>query len=67
MSRSRLYYRKNPESVVIEKDGKVVTSYRNAEELVETHMKGMLAKDQQASKKIREMIKKARPTDALNR
>ena len=50
---------------MIEKDGKPIATYRSAEELVETHIKGLLAKDQLDTKRIRDLIQKYRPTDSV--
>ena len=58
---TRIFYRDSPEEVVVTLDGKEVATYRSREELVETHIKGMLAIDQQDSKRVRELLKIYRP------
>ena len=40
---SRVFYRDDPKSVVLEKNGKEVLCYKSVEELVEAHIKGLLA------------------------
>ena len=42
---SRLFYRKTPEEVVVQHNGLEIARYRNTKELVEVHMKGMIAID----------------------
>jgi len=51
--RSRVFYRESPKEVVVVRDGKEIARYRSPEELVEVHMKGMVALDQQAAEKLR--------------
>lgn len=60
-SDTRIFYRESPNEVVVVKDGKEVASYRSKEELVETHIKGLLAKDQQDAGRVRELMRKYRP------
>ena len=50
---SRVYYRTSPDGVVVEKDGSELAVYRSTDALIETHIKGMLAKDRQDTRKIR--------------
>jgi HEPN domain-containing protein len=61
--KTRIFYRAEPEAVVVEKDGKEVAAYRNADELVEVHIKGLLAKNKQDSKRVRDLLRKYRPDD----
>lgn len=60
--KARVYYRTNPPEVVLQKDGKDVLSYKTVEELVETHIKGLLASPEQDSRIILELRKKYRPS-----
>jgi ribosomal protein L13 len=55
--RARVYYRKSPKGVVVERDGKILAVYRSPEEMVEVHIKGLLASDQQDTRRIRELYK----------
>ena len=50
---------------MIEKDGVQVASYKSTEELIETHIKGLLAIDRQDTEKIRQILNKYRPTDSI--
>ena len=50
--RSRLFYRESPREVVVHHDGREIARYCSAEELVEVHIKGMMASDEQAAKQI---------------
>ena len=60
-SGTRIFYRESPSEVVVLKDGREVATYRSKEELVETHIKGLLAIDQQDTRKVRELLRKYRP------
>ncbi len=62
---SRVYYRTSPDGVVVEKDGSELAVYRSTDALIETHIKGMLAKDRQDTRKIREGRRSYRPSDAI--
>lgn len=64
---SRVYYRKAPSGVVVVKDNAELAVYRSTDELIETHIKGMLAKDRQDTRKIREILRNYRPSDAITR
>ena len=50
--RSRVFYRESPREVLVHLDGREIARYRSAEELVEVHIKGMMASDEQAAKQI---------------
>ncbi len=63
MPRSRIYYRQDPPGVVLERNGIEIAVYNNTEELVETHIKGILAGDHQDTKVIRELLRKYRPSE----
>lgn len=63
---SRIYYRTSPDGVVVVKDGAELAVYRSTDELIETHIKGILAKDQQDTTKIREILRSYRPSDAIS-
>lgn len=60
MSDTRIFYRESPNEVVVLKNGREVATYRSPEELIETHIKGMLAIDQQDASKVRELLRKYR-------
>jgi hypothetical protein len=62
---SRIYYQTSPDGVVVIKDGRQLAVYRSSDELIETHIKGILAKDQQDIRKIREILRSYRPSDAI--
>ncbi len=62
---SRVYYRTSPDGVVVEKDGSELAVYRSTDALIETHIKGMLAKDRQDTRKIRAGLRSSRPSDAI--
>lgn len=61
-SHSRIYYRQDPPAVVLERNGITVAEYRNTEELIETHIKGIMARDHKDARKIRELLRKYRPS-----
>ena len=62
---SRVYYRTSPDGVVVVKDNAELAVYKSTDELVETHIKGMLAKDQQDTRKVREILRSYRPSDVI--
>ena len=64
---SRVYYRTSPDGVVVVKDDAELAVYRSTEELIETHIKGMLAKDRQDTRKVREILRSYRPSDVITR
>jgi ribosomal protein L13 len=66
-SASRVYYRTSPDGVVVVKDGAELAVYRSTDELIETHIKGMLAKDRQDIRKVRKILRSYRPSDAITR
>ena len=55
--RTRIFYRESPHEVVVEKDGKAIAVYKSVEELVEHHIKGLLARDQQDLKRVRNIYR----------
>ena len=55
--RSRLFYRESPREVVVRHDGREIARYRSAEELVEVHIKGMMAADEQAAQQIQKIYR----------
>ena len=55
--RSRLFYRESPGEVVVHHDGREIARYRSAEELVEVHIKGMMASDERAAKQIQKIYR----------
>ena len=62
---SRVYYRTSPAGVVVVKDGAELAVYRTTDELIETHIKGILAKDRQDTRKVREILRSYRPSDVI--
>ena len=62
---SRVYYRTSPVGVVVVKDHAELAVYRSTDELIETHIKGMLAKDRQDTRKVREILRSYRPSDVI--
>ena len=62
---SRIYYRKSPAGVVVVRNGEVIAEYQSTDELIETHIKGILAKDQQDTTKIREILRSYRSNDSI--
>ena len=54
---SRVYYRTSPEQVVVVHEGKELAVYRSPEELIEVHIKGLLARDQQEANRIRRIYR----------
>jgi ribosomal protein L13 len=64
---SRVYYRTSPDAVVVVKDDAELAVYRSTDELIETHIKGMLAKDRQDTRKVREILRNYRPSDVIRR
>lgn len=63
--RDRVYYREATGEIVVEKDGKELAVYPGTDALVETHIKGILAKDHRDLARVREIMRKYRPTDTL--
>ena len=63
---SRVYYRTSPAGVVVVKDDAELAVYRSTDELIETHIKGMLAKDRQDTRKVREILSSYRPSDVIS-
>lgn len=68
MNRTRLFYRGEGDDrqVIIEKDGETVAVYDSPAALVETHIKGILAKDSQDTRQVRDIINKYRLNDAIS-
>ena len=63
---SRVYYRTSPDGVVVVKDDAELAVYRSTDELIETHIKGMLAKDRQDTRKVRKILRSYRPSDIIS-
>ena len=63
---NRVYYRTSPSGVVVVKDGAELAVYRSTDELIETHIKGILAKDRQDTRKVREILRSYRPFDVIS-
>ena len=50
--------------MIVQKDGKDVASYKTVEELVEAHIKGLLAVQEQEGRAVVDLLKKYRsPSD----
>jgi ribosomal protein L13 len=64
---NRVYYRTSPDGVVVVKDGAELAVYRSTDELIETHIKGILAKERQDTKMVREVLRSYRPSDVISR
>jgi hypothetical protein len=64
---NRVYYRTSPDGVVVVKDGVELAVYRSTDELIETHIKGILAKERQNTKKVREVLSNYCPSDVISR
>ena len=58
--RTRIYYRKSPDRVVVEKDGREIAVYHSADQLVETHIKGLMAIDQRDAARVQALFRKYR-------
>ncbi len=63
--RDRVYYRESTGEIVVEKDGRELAVYPSTEALIETHIKGILARDHRDFEYVREIMRKYRPTDSL--
>ena len=63
---SRIYYRTSPDGVVVVRDGTQLATYRSTDELIETHIKGILSKDQQDTRKIRRILRSYRPSGSIS-
>lgn len=62
--KTRVYYKNDPPAVIVQKDGKDVASYKTTEELVEAHIKGLLAVQEQEGRAVVDLLKKYRsPSD----
>jgi hypothetical protein len=56
--KTRVYYQSDPFAVVLQKDGKDVISYPSVENLIETHIKAMLASQPPDSAAARDLHEK---------
>ena len=62
--KTRVYYKKDPPAVIVQKDGKDRVSYKTVDDLVETHIKGLLAVQEEEGKAVIDLLKKYRsPSD----
>lgn len=52
---------------MVVKDNEELAVYRSTDELIETHIKGMLAKDRQDTRKVREILRNYHPSDDIIR
>ena len=64
--KARIYYRNDPVEVVLQKDGKDVLSYKSVDDLVETHIKGLLAVHEQDEKAVLDLLRKYRTPSDIN-
>lgn len=53
--RSRLFYRESPKEVVVYHQGREVAVYRNARELIEVHIKGLIATDKLTASQVKDI------------
>jgi len=65
--KARVYYRNDPPEVVLQKDGKDVLSYKTADDLVETHIKGLLAMQERDGKDVLDLLRKYRTPSDINK
>jgi len=63
--RDRVYYRESTGEIVVEKDGQELAVYPSTEALIETHIKGILAKDHRDLAHVREIMRNYRPSDTM--
>ncbi len=63
---ARVYYRTDPPEVVLQKDGKDVLSYKSVDDLVETHIKGLLAIQERDGKTVLDLLRKYRTPSDIN-
>ena len=61
--RTRVFYQENPRKVIVEKDGNPIAIYNSVEELVEHHIKGILARDQQEAERVKKVYQQTRERD----
>ena len=52
--RSKLFYRESPKEVVVYHQGREVAVYRNARELIEVHIKGLIATDKLTASQVKD-------------
>ncbi len=63
-ARRRIYYEPGSTAVIIQVDGRDVLHYRSVNDLVETHIKGLLAVQEEEGKDIKALLNKYRtPSD----
>ncbi len=53
--------------MVLQKDGKDVLSYKSVEDLVETHIKGLLAVHERDGKAVLDLLRKYRTPSDINK
>ena len=62
--KTRVYYKSNPPAVIVQKNGKDVVSYKSVDDLVESHIKGLLAVQEEEGRAVIDLLKKYRsPSD----
>lgn len=63
MSDTRIFYRESPKEVVVLRDGIEIAKYRSPEQLIEVHMKGLIARDKQEAQQVRQIYRPEPPTE----
>ena len=62
--KTRVYYKSNPPAVIVQKNGNDVVSYKTVDDLVESHIKGLLAVQEEEGRAVVDLLKKYRsPSD----
>ncbi len=64
---ARIYYRTEPPGVVVQKDGVNVASYPSVDQLVETHIKGLLAVQEADAREVTDLLRKYRTPSGIPR
>ena len=60
---TRLYYQGEGDDrkVILQKDHEIIARYQSPEQLVEAHIKGLMAIDRQDTERVRALMQKYRP------
>jgi len=64
---STVFYRDDPKGVVVAHDGKTVAVYKTVDELIETHIKGLLAIHERDAGPVMELLRKYRTPSGIGR
>ena len=62
---ARIYYRKDPQGVVVHKNGRDVVEYPTVDALVETHIKGLLAVQEADARAVTDLLRKYRTPSGI--